>query len=417
MSIQNHLKLDTIKDILTVGRYSDAITDDIAAAAVEDSAYYQVGITTLNKWKNSNYPWQTIAYLIHSNTEGIGEDQLHRILSKEKYASIVFRYAKDLPLEVIEKCFRSQNTKIAIEAARACENKAIPEAIIKEWRESDELAKKIAAIYATIGKEPPVGMPGVFPNAIWPAKILNTETGRDAVYKSFMRYPGPCSVLLEYWYYRTYSKSKAAGPLLIEIAAKKKGNVGLIREGMKNFDYATQKAAAKSFTGKNISLKSIEKLHNSNRFTERMAAMYAAAGREDVPAEWIESNFTAAKDIAAAARFAAAKSGFPPYRTIEPSGVVYKKCVDGIIVVAEIPKDAEIRGCKIERQFRSDKAKIVDVIGDFYGDKIGISTFDRKFKYRVGDEIKIPDFDYSTDAFAAGFHFFLTKEEAESFKW
>ena len=44
------------------------------------------------------------------------------------------------------------------------------------------------------------------------------------------------------------------------------------------------------------------------------------------------------------------------------------------------------------------------------------SKYDKKFKYHVGDEIEIKDFDenYNVEC-GAGIHFFLTREEAENY--
>ena len=59
----------------------------------------------------------------------------------------------------------------------------------------------------------------------------------------------------------------------------------------------------------------------------------------------------------------------PAYRSIEPPKKVYKKCVGDVIVVATIPDDAEIRGQK-DGKCRTNKAKIIDIIGEFGGKKL-----------------------------------------------
>ena len=105
----------------------------------------------------------------------------------------------------------------------------------------------------------------------------------------------------------------------------------------------------------------------------------------------------------------------PTIRTIEPPQRVYKKCVGGVIVVAEIPKDAQIRG-KIIGKCRTNKAKIVDIIGDFAGEKVGISIWDKTTTYFIGDDIEIDDFDMSDDEeCSTGFHFFCTIEQAQNY--
>jgi hypothetical protein len=81
------------------------------------------------------------------------------------------------------------------------------------------------------------------------------------------------------------------------------------------------------------------------------------------------------------------------------------------MVVAEIPKDAQVRG-EFGEKCRASKARIIDIEGDFLGEKIGISIFDKLTSYRIGDEIVVDDFDMSFEECAAGFHFFCSKDEA-----
>ena len=104
----------------------------------------------------------------------------------------------------------------------------------------------------------------------------------------------------------------------------------------------------------------------------------------------------------------------PIIRSFEPPELVYKKCIAGVIVVAKIPSDAQVRGT-YGRKCRTDKAVIVDVIGDFCGENVGISIHDRKTTYYVGDEIEIENFDYSDEECSFGYHFFCTKAEAEAY--
>ena len=104
----------------------------------------------------------------------------------------------------------------------------------------------------------------------------------------------------------------------------------------------------------------------------------------------------------------------PPTRTFEPPERVYKKCVGSVIVVAEIPKDAHVRG-KEGRKCRASKAKIIEVIGDYCGESVGISVYDKTTTYYPGDEIEIDNFDLSDEECSFGFHFFCTIEEAKRY--
>lgn len=413
---KNHLRLETIKDILTVGQYCPgAICDEVAKIAVEDSAQHEINQRTLAKWKNSHYIWQNIAYVLQAGIEELETGIFCEMFDSKIYAPLIIENAKDLPLNLIDELLMHRDSKISLAAAKWCEGKNIPEEKIEEWRNLDCLAARIAAIFTTIGKELPADHPA---DSEWPFRIMSDPVGAEAVYKSFKNYPyGWGNYMLDEWYDYSHDTCKKAGPLLMRIASARRGNVALIKKGLGSYDWNTQLEAAKALSGKKLSLNTITKYHCSDKFTLRTAAMYAAAGREDVPRRWIEESFTAPGAIAIGARYAAHASGFPPYRAIEPTGEVFKQCLNGVIIVAEIPKDAEIRGKKYEGRFRSDKAKIVDIIGDFYGDDIGISAYDKKTKYRIGDVIAVPDFNYSTETHAAGFHFCLTRKEAENNKW
>ena len=104
----------------------------------------------------------------------------------------------------------------------------------------------------------------------------------------------------------------------------------------------------------------------------------------------------------------------PVIRTVEPPEKVYKKCIGGVIVVATIPKDAQVRGTA-DGKCRTDKANIVEIIGEFAGEKVGISIHDRTTTYFVGDEVIVDNFDYSDEECSTGYHFFFTREQAEAY--
>lgn len=107
----------------------------------------------------------------------------------------------------------------------------------------------------------------------------------------------------------------------------------------------------------------------------------------------------------------------PPCRVVEPPDIVYKKCINNVIVTARIPKDAQIRGNYFEQgKYRSDKAEILDIYGEVCGEKIGISKYDPTTIYLPGDFVHVTNFDYGHIECSQGFHFFLTKKEAREFR-
>ena len=167
-----------------------------------------------------------------------------------------------------------------------------------------------------------------------------------------------------------------------------------------------------------IPVEVIERGLKDSDWDVRTAAMNACNGRSDIPVEVIERWLTDSdwRVRTAAMNACNGRSDIPVIRTINPPKTVYKKCLGGVIVCAEIPNNAQIRG-NYGSKCRTNKAVITDIIGDFCGEKVGISSFDKKTTYYVGDEIEIEDFDYSCKECSTGFHFFCTLKEAKEYEY
>ena len=90
----------------------------------------------------------------------------------------------------------------------------------------------------------------------------------------------------------------------------------------------------------------------------------------------------------------------------------YKKTKEGVVITAEIPKGS-IVFCINGRKCRTNRAKITDMGGH----EVLRSRYDKSFEYRLGKEIEIKDFNlmYNVEC-ASGFHFFMTRKEAEEYK-
>ena len=165
-----------------------------------------------------------------------------------------------------------------------------------------------------------------------------------------------------------------------------------------------------------LSLEVIEKWLQDRDCDVRTAAMNACNGRE-VPLEIIEKGLQDSNwrvRIAAMNACRANNIPVPVIRTIEPPELVYKKCIGGIIVIASIPKDAQVRG-DFNRKCRASKAVIKQVIGNLCGEPVGISKYDLRTLYYAGDEVEIDDFDFSDEKCSTGFHFFCTMKEAKNY--
>jgi co-chaperonin GroES (HSP10) len=95
------------------------------------------------------------------------------------------------------------------------------------------------------------------------------------------------------------------------------------------------------------------------------------------------------------------------------SMIGYKKSNEGKIITLEMPIGAKVFSINNNKR-RTNKAKVIDMQGETEFS----SMHDNSFKYHVGDEIEIKDFDerYNVEC-STGIHFFLTREEAENFKY
>lgn len=134
----------------------------------------------------------------------------------------------------------------------------------------------------------------------------------------------------------------------------------------------------------------------------------------DIIRQWLDNKNWAVRKAAMQA-CQTNKTSIPIIRTFEPPTLVYKRCVADVIVVAEIPKDAQVRG-KPGQKCHTNKAIIKEVIGEIWGEKVGISIHDRTTAYFVGDEIFVDDFDISDEECSTGFHFFCSLQEAQDYK-
>jgi hypothetical protein len=89
----------------------------------------------------------------------------------------------------------------------------------------------------------------------------------------------------------------------------------------------------------------------------------------------------------------------------------YKKTEEGVVITAEIQVGA-IVFCINGSKCRTNRAKITEMDGY----DVLHSQYDNSFKYRLGQEINIKDFNlmYNIEC-ASGFHFFRTRKEAEEY--
>ena len=190
----------------------------------------------------------------------------------------------------------------------------------------------------------------------------------------------------------------------------------MIERGLKDEIWCVRQAAMNACSGRDVPLEVIERGVKDEDCNVRQAAISACAGR-DVPLEtidrWLKNKGRRVRK-AAMRQLKTQALVSPIIRTIDPPKTVYKKCLAGVIVCATIPEDAQVRGT-LTTKCRSDKAVIVDILGDICGEKVGVSIYDCKTMYFVGDEIVVDNFDISDEECSTGFHFFCTLSEAENY--
>ena len=93
----------------------------------------------------------------------------------------------------------------------------------------------------------------------------------------------------------------------------------------------------------------------------------------------------------------------------------WKKVTGNLIVKLKILEDAK-RSSAFSRKCRCDKALVLDIQnlnGESANTTIALSKYDSKFKYEIGEIVKVDDFDNNRfKECASGIHFFITRDEA-----
>lgn len=145
-------------------------------------------------------------------------------------------------------------------------------------------------------------------------------------------------------------------------------SIEMIQKWFRHRDFRVRKAAMNACQGREVPLEFIQQGLRDDDYNVREAALCTCERREvpfGIIQQWLQDDDF---DVKATAMEVRKENGIevPLIRTFEPPELVYKQCVDDVIVVAHIPEDAQIRGASGSK-CRTDKAEIVDVIGDVCG--------------------------------------------------
>lgn len=206
----------------------------------------------------------------------------------------------------------------------------------------------------------------------------------------------------------------------IEACQDKDIPLDIIKQGLEDDNWIVRNMAMLACQGRDISFDIIKQGLSDDTYNVRAAAMDICQDLGvpfDILKQWLTDDECNVR--AAAVQYIKnnninidIESIYVPYRAIEPPKKVYKKCMGDVIVVATIPDDAEIRGGYCNK-YRANKAKIIDIIGTFGGVKVGVSMYDKRTTYFVGDEVCVDNFDLFDNECSTGFHFFCDIEQAK----
>lgn len=280
----------------------------------------------------------------------------------------------EISLETIQLLLKNADWRIRVAAMKQCVNRDVPLEIIQQGLKDNDYCVRLTAIEACHGKNIPLEI-------FW--KGLNDEDAevRVAAMEACQGIDIPLKTIQKWFDSDNWQVRVAA----MRACEEKEVSLKTIQKGLMDRSPEVRSAAILVCEKKEISLNDIQQL-----LKDKDAWKVREIIRKICKVRGIE---------------------IPLYRSIEPPAKVYKKCLGDVVVVATIPDDAEIRG-RFNGKCRTNKAKIVDIIGDISGEKIGISVWDKKTIYRIGDKIEITDFDKSDEECSTGFHFFCTKEQA-----
>lgn len=418
------LKLETIQRALNFAtRIEDALAGVYACKVWGQGPRTEADWQMVEDWaKDSSPNYKAAALCAYGPTWAPKELVLEGLRSDYRpfrFAALYAGQGKKFRKELVEKLALEHWFNLAI-LGDLPEKMSISVATIGKWIGYVDPVKKYLAVRACQNKDVPLE---------WLFDALGSDYAdvsidENKVAMEVLRAKNvPVEILKQYWDERGLLQ-------IVGICAGRNDAVDIIRDAIDSWDDGMEEGSwwvrkigrfvvAKACQGVDFSLSEIDKWRNSESIVKREAAMYASIGRFDVPNEWVAKALDdESAHVRGVARLAREGRNFPPIRDFEPSRLVYKACLNDVIVTASIPKDAEIRGSwdTFGKRLRTNKAVIVDVEGDFYGEKVGISGHDKETLYRVGDELFMPNFDLSEKEPSTGFHFFTSRFGALKYK-
>lgn len=347
-------------------------------------------------------------------------------------------YQGCIPSEFIEECLLQETTiisetppqmDVAYAIAKACGEikDGISNNTIKRWFEyafnhrHSQYGKAMmwAATYASIGREIPYRY---YEKAF---RALCDEKLDEAITK-VLRWRRP-SVKSYNRFKETYNAK-----IVTEVYAGRKDALPYF-EPLTQYEaphmVSTGRLVAKSYRGMDISVQHIQELSAEFCETSKFAAMYASIGRRDVPIQTIESvlnycrngNHRDLQKVGMIAymnhpqaqpmrEYKAGKVGYWPGNL---SKCTYIKCLNDVIAKVDIPETAHICTTATPGEksnfFYTNEIKVTDIIGDFFGEKVGITDKECTRILRKGEHryLDAPVFDPFEEQGDPGFKIYL----------
>lgn len=108
---------------------------------------------------------------------------------------------------------------------------------------------------------------------------------------------------------------------------------------------------------------------------------------------------------------------------MEGSFIAYKKCIDMLYqkyIVKLLISETAKRVCVDSFKCRASEAKVLE-IQTIDGQKADVNTvysfYDHDFEYRVGETVRVDDFDERSKKCSTGIHFFLDRNHAVNYRF
>ena len=340
----------------------------------------------------------------------------------------------DVPLELIKQGLDDKEPSVKVAALKACKYREdVPLELLEQERMFNDNPDILIEILRVYGLREDVSADYLEKFLFYKDRKIR-EAAADACSSKKIPIKILESVMLDS--HDTYVEATIMGAC----AGRKDVPLKLLERGMNSGHSEVIAATLYACIGrKDVPIAFLEQGLHNRYLSVRTPALYACVGRKDAPLELIEQgirdgyhdDYHRIYSINHFAGFDAMnkfKKVFPHLfktlekRAFEPPAQVYRRCLDDVIVVAEIPQDACVIG--EPEMFSTNKVKIVDIIGNFDGEKIGVESKVEFFLdssklhcydyYLIGDEMEmgVSDSGFCDDP-RTGLRFSCTLEEVK----